>query len=503
MKVLEKAARCAAMCLALGLAACGGGGGGGEGASSGLTMSTPTPSIVVERDVNDAANTGSPLTLTINVADPAGKGYYYGYQHTQNAISYVGESFRTADSGIDFQIGLTTPTALSIGHHDDRFTIRICVDKDCTQEATGSPLTVTLRVSKGYFAPTESGLEPLTVSSRSTLTHDLVDAAYSSALDAIVSVSTLPTPALNVLDPASGQTRSVALLTPPTSLSLAPDGLRAAVGHDAAISVVTLALPSSPQAMAVTRWPVAMPVARVLFDASERVHAFGNLSSLFNNWHTVDLVSGADTDVPDMWIRGLWQVRLHPSGGRMYFANMGFSPDDIFAVNLLATPPGPSVDSPYHGNYAMCGNLWLPGQGNRIYTACGAIFTASATPALDMRYTGAMVLFNSSTFMDRFAATSLTESPDGSTVLLLERRWRACDPTYDSVSQCFSHLASYDATTLALKARYTLPPITVGADRFAQDGLYLFHRSNGTAVMLSELKSAPNRAASVVLSHLP
>ena len=71
------------------------------------------------------------------------------------------------------------------------------------------------------------------------------------------------------------------------------------------------------------------------------------------------------------------------------------------------------------------------------------------------------------------------------------------------MSQCFSHLASYDATTLALKARYTLPPITVGADRFAQDGLYLFHRSNGTAVMLSELKSAPNRAASVVLSHLP
>lgn len=508
MKVLEWAARCVAMFSVLGVAACGGGGGGGGfgvggNASGELAMSTPTPSIVVERDVNDPTNTGSPLTLTINVADPAGKGYFYGYQHTQNAISYVGESFRTADSGIDFQIGLVPPTTLSVGDHVDSFTIRICVDKACTQEAKGSPLTVTLKVSKGYYAPSEAGLEPLAVASRSTLSHNLVDAAYSAALDAIVSVSDAPSPALNVLDLTTGQSRSVALLTAPTALSLAPDGLRAAVGHDAAVSVVGLALPGSPNALPVTRLPVSLPVGALLFDAHERVQVFGNATFNFNSWHSLDLASGVDTRVVDAAVYGRPHVRLHPSGNRMYFANLGLSPDDIFSVDLQGDTPGPIVDSPYHGDYAMCGKLWLSRQGDRIYTACGATFSASATPAQDMRYTGAMTLFNSSISLDRFSAQSLSDSPDGSAVLLLERRWRACDPTYDPASACFSHFSSYDATTLALKARYSLGPITFGTDRFGQEGRFLFHRGNGKVVMLSELKYAPDPTASVVLSHLP
>lgn len=513
MTVLERATRCAATCLALcltlGLAACGGGGGGTADPvvpppqATALTMSTATPSILVERDLTDTLNTGSPLTLSVNVIDPAGKGYYYSYQYTQNAISYVGENFRTADSGIDFQIGLVYPTALSVGNHEDSFVVRICADQACTQPAKGSPLTVSLRVVKGYFAPTETGLEPLAVAARSTLAHNLVDAAYSAALDAIVSVSSAPSPALNVLDLATGQTRSVALLTAPTALSLAPDGLRAAVGHDAAISVVGLALPGSPNAMPVTRLPISLPVGALVFDAHERVQVFGNATFSQNGWHSLDLASGVDTNVLDAAVYGRPHVRLHPSGNRMYFANQGVSPDDIFSVDLQGDPPGPIVDSPYHGDYAMCGKLWLSRQGDRIYTACGATFSASATPAQDMRYTGAMALFNSNIFMDRFAATSLSESPDGNTVLLLERRWRACDLAYDPASACFSHFASYDATTLALKARYSLGPITVGTDRFGQEGRFLFHRNNGKVVMLSELKNAPDLTASVVLSLLP
>src|SRR5204862_3450571 len=66
-----------------------------------------------------------------------------------------------------------------------------------------------------------------------------VTAAFSTAMDRIITVSGNPN-SLHIYDPVSQKDTAVSLVQPPLSLSLSPDGLHAAVGHDALISYVNL-----------------------------------------------------------------------------------------------------------------------------------------------------------------------------------------------------------------------------------------------------------------------
>lgn len=482
------------------LSGCGGGGGGGGAVNAasdiGARMSATT--LVVERDLQER-NSAAPLTVSLLVDRPPAGRYYFGYRHTSRVIAYMGYTQRTVDAGIDFQVGLSAPGVLAVGSYDDSVTVDVCLDQACAQPVQGSPFTVTVRLVVGYFAPAEVGVAPLVVASSATLPHDLVDATYSAALDAVVTVSARPVAALNVHYLSTGFTRSVPLATPPTAVSLAPDGLRAAVGHDAAISVVDLLPASSSSAMQVTRYVVGLPVGEVVFDGFGRVHAFGNQVFNRNSMHTLDLATGVDTGSSTNSVMGVAHAVLHPSGDRLYFADRNVSPDDIFTVRLSSGVPAPMVDSPYHGDYAICGRVWVSGDGARLYTACGTTFTSSQASDTDMRYAGTMALSGAPR---DYTAVSLSENASRDAVLLLEQSRADCDPRLDRMINCFTRLSMYSASTLAMTSRYSLPPITVGGGRFAQTGRYLFHRTNGLAVMLSELRSAPDPSTSVRLSQL-
>lgn len=482
------------------LIGCGGGGDGGGGATTtdiGARLSATT--LVVERDLQQR-NATAPLKVSLLVDRPPAGPYYFRYRHTNRAIAYTGDTLRAGDAGIDFEIGLSAPGVLPLGSYDDSFTVDVCSDQVCAQPVRGSPFTVAVRLVVGYFAPAEVGVAPLVVASSVTLPHDLVDASYSAALDAIVTVSTRPAAALNLHYLSSGLTRSVPLATLPTAVTLAPGGLRAAVGHDAAISVVDLLPTDSAGAMQVTRYAVSLPVGELVFDGFGRVHAFGNEVFNRNPIHTLDVATGIDTRSSANSVMGVAHAVLHPSGERLYFADRNVSPDDIFSIRLPGGLPAPMVDSPYHGEYAICGRVWVSADGARLYTACGSSFLSSQASETDMRYAGTMALSGASR---DYAAVSLSDNASRNAVVLLEQSRLDCDPRLDRMIDCFTRLSTFSASTLEMSSRFSLPPITVGGDRFAQTGRYVFHRSNGLAVMLSELRNAPDPTTSVRLSRLP
>ena len=101
------------------------------------------------------------------------------------------------------------------------------------------------------------------------LSYRPVVAEYSKAMDRIIAVSGNPN-ALHVYDPVSQKEATVSLAQPPLSLSLSPDGLHAAVGHDALISYVNLLTASVEKTFPVpvtagsvvlsTSWIYVMPV---------------------------------------------------------------------------------------------------------------------------------------------------------------------------------------------------------------------------------------------------
>nr|WP_164021029.1 PKD domain-containing protein [Pyxidicoccus trucidator] len=213
------------------------------------------------------------------------------------------------------------------------------------------------------------------------LSHRAIDAEYSKALDRVVMVSTNPD-ALYLYDPATQLETSVALPAAPTSVSVGPDGLFAAVGHDANISYVDLSTPRLVKTVAVTTH-----VFDVVLAGNGFVYAFPSADQ-WVDIHCVNIATGVET--LGGWLRAGTRGVLHPSGTAMYGANNGLSPDDIEKFDITRGTAQRSYDSPYHGDYYMCGNLWISEDGARIFTACGNTFRSSSVRSEDMTYAGAL-----------------------------------------------------------------------------------------------------------------
>lgn len=98
---------------------------------------------------------------------------------------------------------------------------------------------------------------------------------------------------------------------------------------------------------------------------------------------------------------------MHPSGRKVYGANNGLSPSDIERYNILNNGVLQyAYDSPYHGDYAMCGNIWPSRDGLRLITRCGNVFRSSDTQGQDMAYNGKLANTNWIVSADHAQATN-------------------------------------------------------------------------------------------------
>ena len=192
------------------------------------------------------------------------------------------------------------------------------------------------------------------------------------------------------------------------------------------------------------------------------------------------------------------RARLHPSGDTLYAANNGLSPDDIENYHVETGTVSLFGDSRYHGDYAMCGNLWISDDGARIYTTCGATFGASAVPANDMLYAGTLPLSTSMYCGYRIRSASALASTKE--VALIEQPWYECQGYSGMLSSCYSHLNLYDSDFLTQTARYAFPPVLVAGASYRQLGLFVFHQSSGSKILISRLDGITNPNAEYYLS---
>lgn len=501
-----RAAVCAGL-VGLLVAGCGGGGGGGGGESVASPPGTPAPPAPPAPPTGGTGNvrwlTASPLQVERDVFEPGGVltvtaslainapdlAYWFGIGHDPSFAS-VSYNFRTADDGLDIQLDIRTPFDMAPGTYTDTLSVRLCEDEACTRPLAGSPFRLPVRLDVGYRALPEPGLQPLESSASELLAHDVRAVAYSAALDAVVLASSAPVPALRVHRLASGTVDVIPLLTAPTSLALAPDGRRAAVGHDAAVSLVTL---DADPASAVRRIAVPAPVNAVALTAGGRIVATAGTAF---NWNQVYWIETADGSVvrvgPEIGqLYGATMLRLHPSGDRVYAADTGVSPDDVHRLDLGEAPSVAEFrDSSYHGTYPFCGLVQPSNGGSRLYTACGVVLTSAADPAADMLYAGRMELSppRGATGWP-FRATSISVAPDDARLALIEQDAFGCDPRSLELSQCHTRVAEYDTTTLARTSLRTMPPFARGDDRLRQWARWVGHRADGSLLVVAELRT--------------
>jgi len=301
----------------------------------------------------------------------------------------------------------------------------------------------------------------------------VVDAAYRKSDDTLVMLG--DDARVYVYDTASHETQVVTLNLPATTIAISPDGTRAAVGHDGFISHLDLG--STPRVIDVLN--VSTDVFDIVVTDDAVAHAMPRRDQ-WENLRTVDLTTGEESLQSGRSVRAGTRIDLHPSGDYVYGANNGLSPSDIEKYDIRTLPVTYLYDSPYHGTYAMCGNLWVAEDGERIFTACGNVFRSSEIRANDMTWNGALPRTGRVQHL----------SHHGNEVVYI-----------DTADLGALTIASYDV--IQLTGTEALPALVSGTDSFATEGRFVFHKSDGTLISIVQAESDSGLLNDFALAFTP
>jgi uncharacterized protein (TIGR03437 family) len=218
----------------------------------------------------------------------------------------------------------------------------------------------------------------------SSLPYSVIDAEYSPWLDRIVMISGAP----SQLHIYNGFTRqevgTVDLPLTPACVSVSPDSVHAAVGHNAWVSYVNLQTAKVEKVL-----PIGIDVLDIVLAGNGYAYAFPRR----DQWARIvalNLQSGKETPSSGNYIYAGTLGKLHPSGRSLYVADNGLSPSNLEKFDISSGPAQYLYGSPYWGDYPMCGNLWMSLDGLRIFTRCGNVFRASDARDQDMTYNGSL-----------------------------------------------------------------------------------------------------------------
>ena len=494
--------------LCLNLAGCGGSG-------SGTADSPPPPSPSISFDPAETSFTADrsqpavtpKVVLTLKNTTTTGLVLFGDY--TKVAIRSVDVDLR-GPTLVPLVIRLRPTSTLFNGTYTDQIIIHACLDQACTQPLDGSPLTIPVTYTVtgtdpntgATGPPSDAEATPLPVQSRVALTHNVRDAEYSRSLDQIVMVATYPANALWVYDAATGTEKSLLLAKAPTSVSVSPDGLKAAVGHQGLISVVDLRQVGQQPSQSSVQLTLTETVFDLALDQQGRVHFISDRSDEADNIHTVDIATGAEVlSGPVPLVYGQTYLRLHPFGKFLFQGDPLLSPSKLDKWDIT----GPVAKYVTSGSFEMayvgaCGLMWFNESGSRMYSQCGQVFETESLPNVDLARLGRLALSGPETTIDAFTITWMDQLAARNEISLIEADAAWCNtPAY--AHPCYFRVGTFDSELLTRHTTYALAPMTVDGTTHLQHGLFVFYKADGTSkFLLSRLDAMSNPATEYYLS---
>lgn len=293
------------------------------------------------------------------------------------------------------------------------------------------------------------------------LNFTVLDAGYSAKLDRIIMLSENPHQ-LHIYDPSTQQDDTISLSRFPNNVSVGPSGEFVAVGHDAHISYIDLR-----NRQVIATLDVTADVHSVVLADNGWVYASPKRDQ-WEHLRAVEIATNTEVQSTGNSIRAGSVYKLHPSGQSLYGADRGLSPSDIEKIDISGGAPVYAYDSPYHGDYSMCGDLWMSEDGQRIFTACGNVFRASSNREKDMTYNGKL------SRLPRIQ--HVVHSSAAQRILALPKtdRW----PSEGGVAE--NSLVIFEYETLNTEAVVTLPDFIVNNTPYISRGRFVFINSIGS-----------------------
>ena len=259
-------------------------------------------------------------------------------------------------------------------------------------------------------------------------------AAYSRALDVILFLP-VDDRALRIVDPESCKETRIPLPRLGVSLSVSSTGDKAVVGHDGAISIVSL---SSAQLLNTFRLPI--PAGDVTIDQRGDIEVDSlPKTSEYLPYLKVSSATGVVTSSKSNIDRG--RLRMTPDGLHLYWVADNFSTaDEIRRIDLDS---GPLPEQNMYGDYRVCNDVFPTDDSRHLVTACGTVLRVSDDKAQDLTAEGVLDNVTKLSHADALAASNrlLALHPDPSNMNPPSLR------IYDL--QTFHQLGSVNLTTLS------------------------------------------------------
>lgn len=278
-------------------------------------------------------------------------------------------------------------------------------------------------------------------------------AEYSVQLDRLLMISKKPNQ-LHIYAAANSQDTVVELATEPLSLSISPDGVHAAVGHDTSISYVDIA----------------------------SGHIDGILSSpirassvtLSNTWiHVLPTYYGSIASVNIATGQVVGSDRFYAYGGRynsaakaVYGSFDHAQPSDMYRYDTQAGPMSGQRRSTYFAEHRICGSVFFSPDEQLIYTQCGEVLRASSDPAVDMEYVTSFKPFR-----------HLSQSAEKGLLALI-----AGPPVYPAVNYDDTVVKLYETAYFNQVSQLALPEFRSGSRVAKSHGRWVFFNPDSTAL---------------------
>ncbi len=261
----------------------------------------------------------------------------------------------------------------------DSATVQVVVDR--TDLATGSyePIIsienevnqtaeITLKVDQYY-------------DNKSIFSHDVVDAVYDRTSDQVLMVGINPNK-LYIYHPESKSELSYDLPQAPTCLTVNPSGSHAAIGMNGYASyfnLTTLVMENT--------FNVSADAIDIVLPDNGWIYVFPRYGQ-WTHISCINVSTGVEYAQTGYSLRAGSRAKLHPSQDYIYIADNGLSPSDFEKYDIRDDVAAYMYDSPYHGDYAFSGNIWISDDGFRLFARSGNIFRSSENQSQDMLYNG-------------------------------------------------------------------------------------------------------------------
>lgn len=432
---------------------------------------------------------GPTVAVPIDSRDLPGAGVYMHVDATASGLARVDVPAGPV-SAPQVSLVFKSPQAVGVGVYIDTLSIAVCFDAACTQPVPGSPLALRAAYTVDYPAAQ--------ILNQQGLHHDVVDAKYSAALNAVVTVSGRPSNALYLFDLPFGPEHVLPLGSAPTAVDVGPDGHAVAVGHDGSISYLAdLALLRQPGSPSATTLAVAATVGDLALDGQGRVHVVPAGSGAVT-LHSVDLATGAEsTSGGGAALRAGSRATLRPGTTRLYAADRDGPPGGATAWDV-SVPAAQFLWALSGTAHPICGDLWFLADAARAASPCGGVFAAGATQGTDLAYVGTLP---TDAFTNAAEFVSVDSSAAANEIVAVEQDPVECGPGGQPL-RCRTAVATHDAATLARTALWGLPDLLDPFNgTFTQRGVYVFYGSDGRRWLISRAVGATDPTATYYLGQ--